>query len=655
MRALLAALLLAPSTYAAGDKPLVLKTLQFFPAGVSDGALTLVATPSGSAINLWSPETGSQIGRIQVPTKPDEDPLDKNFIIVHAVRPDLDFILISVQHYYNRGEKWRKKSTQILLASIKSEKFKTVWSVEGPCADFGGIGDSSSCMGPAEKNHIALSPDAKEISIESTVIYPDHLKGDYFTGRRSLVFDLSGKKLFDNEIARSGGGIVKGSEKTYVSPSAAGAAEIITDEQSCSVARGGKRQSFLKGCTSADSPSVNADGTTAISEGKQVLKIWDAATGALKTSLDAGVPPKDFEHAWTVSANGRTAAVVTRIAYNAVTPGTIQIWDVESGERLGIGSGPEFSLVQSVKLSPDGRRILLLKTDVFTLADLGLDGSPSPPVPVSTAKRINVDELPAFAAMPVDPNAVAVVVGVEKYRQAGVPVVDYAARDAKTITAYLTGAMGFDPVNVATLTDAQAGKADFDKYFGKWLLNRTGPKSRVFIFYAGHGAPNPTTGAGYLMPYEADPGYLDETAYPIARLYAELAKLPTKDVTVVLDACFSGQGERSLIAKGTRPLVAVQSVRAPDYIAVIAAASGTQISSSDHETRHGLLTYHLLAGLHGGADANHDKIITAAEAFAYARPAVQRAAKLQNVEQNPTVSGETTSAGTDVWIKLKKL
>ncbi|UPT76172.1 MAG: caspase family protein [Elusimicrobiota bacterium] len=243
--------------------------------------------------------------------------------------------------------------------------------------------------------------------------------------------------------------------------------------------------------------------------------------------------------------------------------------------------------------------------------------------------------------------------GVEKYRSAGVPVVDYAARDARTVAAYLAR-MGYDLRNVAVLTDAEAGKVDFDKHFGPWLKNRVGPKSRVFVYYAGHGAPNPTTGEGFLMPYEADPAYLDESAYPVARLYAALAKLPTKDVTVVLDACFSGQGERSLIAKGTRPLVAVMKTPGPANAAVLAAASGSQVSASDHEARHGLLTYQLLAGLHGAADADGDGRITTKEAFAYARPAVERTAKLQNVEQTPTITGEETPAGARVWLTVDK-
>ena len=46
-----------------------------------------------------------------------------------------------------------------------------------------------------------------------------------------------------------------------------------------------------------------------------------------------------------------------------------------------------------------------------------------------------------FAKGKPDPDAYAVVIGVEKYRQQGIPAVDYASRDAKTVYAYLTQAI----------------------------------------------------------------------------------------------------------------------------------------------------------------------------------------------------------------------
>lgn len=264
-------------------------------------------------------------------------------------------------------------------------------------------------------------------------------------------------------------------------------------------------------------------------------------------------------------------------------------------------------------------------------------------------------DAPPTASTPRDPEAYAVVIGIEKYRD--VPPVDFAARDAQAMHGYLTRSMGFDPKNVVLLQNERATGKDFDKYLGTWLKNRVTVKSRVFVFYAGHGAPNPKTGEGYLIPFEGDPNYTEDTAYPIKRLYDSLARLPSQDVTVALDACFSGAGGRSVLAKGARPLVNVaKTVSTGGNTMVLSAASSDQISASYQEGRHGLLTYFLLKGLRGGADSDKDGRVTTSELFGYVRPAVEREARLQNIEQTPTLSPapEVLGArGGRVWIMTR--
>ena len=69
----------------------------------------------------------------------------------------------------------------------------------------------------------------------------------------------------------------------------------------------------------------------------------------------------------------------------------------------------------------------------------------------------------------------------------------------------------------------------------------------------------------------------------------------------MLDACFLGAGGRSVLAKGTRPIVIV--VEGPilhHNMAVLTAAQGTQISTSSPEKGHGLLTYYFLKAIKDG-------------------------------------------------------
>ena len=276
-------------------------------------------------------------------------------------------------------------------------------------------------------------------------------------------------------------------------------------------------------------------------------------------------------------------------------------------------------------------------------------------LPAPAGEPASALEEPPASRTPKNPDAYGVVIGIERYRD--VPPVSYAASDARTVYAYLTQSMGFDPKNVILLEDDRAALTDIDTYLGPWLSDRVGPKSKVFVFYAGHGAPNPKTGEAYLIPFDGNPNYVETKAYPIRKLYEGLSKLPSRDVTVALDACFSGAGGRSVLAKGARPLVQMGApVPAGDNLVILTASGPDQISTFHEEGRHGLLTYFLLKGLRGEGDSDKDGRVTTGELFSYLKPAVEREARLQHVEQVPTLTPAPENLGEradGVWLRLK--
>ncbi|MEK6725248.1 MAG: caspase family protein [Deltaproteobacteria bacterium] len=256
-----------------------------------------------------------------------------------------------------------------------------------------------------------------------------------------------------------------------------------------------------------------------------------------------------------------------------------------------------------------------------------------PKTPSSPIIKSDVDELPLTKAK-ANKNAYAIVIGIEQYRQK-LPAADYAVHDAQTVTEYLTKVMGYPEENVVTLTNDKATRNDFEKYFGKWLSNNVEKGGSVFIYYSGHGAPNPKTGDAFLVPYDGDPTFIDETGYSLKRLYEQLGKLEAKEIVVALDSCFSGAGGRSVIAKGARPLVMNMKASAiPSKVAVLSAASGEQISSTYEEKGHGLFTYFMLKGLKGEAETNGS--VEIGNLFEYIKPQVERIArKFYNNEQTP--------------------
>ena len=252
----------------------------------------------------------------------------------------------------------------------------------------------------------------------------------------------------------------------------------------------------------------------------------------------------------------------------------------------------------------------------------------------------DVDDPPKPQAAPTK-NKHAVVIGIEQYREQ-LPKADYASQDAKIVGKYLTTAMGYAEENVAVLLDSHATKTDIEKYLEGWLPNRVEKGDSIFIYFSGHGAPNPKTGDAYLVPYDGDPNYLGATGYLLKRLYQQLEKLPATQVVVVLDSCFSGAGGRSVLAQGMRPVViSVENpILATGNMAVLTAGSGAQISSTYSPKGHGLLTYFFLKGLHGEADQNQDGKIELSEIHAYVKPRVEGVSRREfNNEQTPQLLG----------------
>lgn len=263
---------------------------------------------------------------------------------------------------------------------------------------------------------------------------------------------------------------------------------------------------------------------------------------------------------------------------------------------------------------------------------------------------------PASKVAPKD-HAYAVIVGIEDYRD--LPKVDYAKRDAEMVKQYLIKALGYREQNVVMLLNERATRSQLSARFEKWLQKQVADHkdAEVFVYYGGHGAPDPNTNQAFLVPHDGDPAFLEETGYPLKHLYKVLGDLPATQVTVVMDSCFSGAGGRSVIAKGTRPmLVTIENpLLASQNMIVLSAAAGNQISSGFPEKRHGLFTYYFLKGLQGEADANKDGAVDVEELYDYLKPQVETVARRANAEQSPQLLPGTDLLGERAKLHLIEL
>jgi hypothetical protein len=253
--------------------------------------------------------------------------------------------------------------------------------------------------------------------------------------------------------------------------------------------------------------------------------------------------------------------------------------------------------------------------------------------------RSDVDAGPARAGAP-RPDDFALVVGIEQYQN--IPKADYGERDAATMKRYIQK-LGVPEENVIFLTGQRATRTGLAKYLEEWLPRNVTDQSRVYFYYSGHGAPDPSDGLSYLVPWDGDPTFLKSSAYPVSRLYEKLGALKAKEVVVMLDSCFSGAGGRSVLAKGARPLVNAKTADIPEgsKLSLLTASGGDEITGSLDEQGHGLFTYYLLKGM--GGEAVRDGHLAISDLYAYVQKNVQRAARRQNREQTPQLK-----TGTDL-------
>jgi len=272
----------------------------------------------------------------------------------------------------------------------------------------------------------------------------------------------------------------------------------------------------------------------------------------------------------------------------------------------------------------------ITKEDITTIVQAAVEKAGKREIKSGAAASSDIDRpqlTPAERIM--GDKDLAVVIGIEGYQN--LPKSDYSYDDARLVKDYLK-ALGFKERNIELLTDERATKSSIEKTIEAWLRNKTQSDSRVIIYYSGHGSPDPVTGDAYIVPYDGDPNYLSVTGYSLKRLYEKVGSLPAKETVILLDACFSGAGGRSVLAKGTRPLV-MTSMEAPQNrnMVVLTATQGAQISSSSPEKGHGIFTYYFLKALKEGKK-------TISDIYEYIKPLVEDDAKNLNIQQSPSVS-----------------
>ena len=202
------------------------------------------------------------------------------------------------------------------------------------------------------------------------------------------------------------------------------------------------------------------------------------------------------------------------------------------------------------------------------------------------------------------------IVGNANYTRQGrdVPDVRPAYADAEGMRRYAIQTLGIRDGKVIFLRDATGAQMvrvfSSDRDHRGQLFDWMRPnRSRVFVYYTGHGAPGSAGGGPYLVPADADSARIELNGYPLATLYDNLAKIPAESVTVVIEACFSGLSQAgSVLGKASPVFRDVSAPLVPPKLTVITAGSAGQVASWEEDGSLSLFTEYFLKGMAGEAD-----------------------------------------------------
>ncbi|WP_270547098.1 caspase family protein, partial [Butyricimonas paravirosa] len=121
--------------------------------------------------------------------------------------------------------------------------------------------------------------------------------------------------------------------------------------------------------------------------------------------------------------------------------------------------------------------------------------------------------------------------------------------------------------------------------------------AKAIVYYAGHGIPDEKQQSAYLLPadgYGSDPS----TAYALQDFYAMLNNAQARNITVFLDACFSGaKRENGMLASARGVAIKVRQEIPRGKMVIFTAAQGDETAYQYAEKGHGMFTYFLLKKL----------------------------------------------------------
>ena len=240
-----------------------------------------------------------------------------------------------------------------------------------------------------------------------------------------------------------------------------------------------------------------------------------------------------------------------------------------------------------------------------------------------------------------NPDAVAIIIGVEKYQNTS--AAKYADRDALVFSDYARRALGVRPENIKLIVNRDATRTSIQKALKLWLPTIvTKGRSDVYFFFAGHGLASANGFERYLLPYDAETALLEDSALVLEDIIGTVSRTRPRSAVFFLDTCYSGgtRTGQTLVADARGIRIVAKASNLPKNFTVISAAGSDQISTILPEAKHGLFSYYLMKGLEGGAGFEAGGRVTTGELHQYVADKVPKQAIRLGTDQRPQIYGE---------------
>ena len=338
-----------------------------------------------------------------------------------------------------------------------------------------------------------------------------------------------------------------------------------------------------------------------------------------------------------------------KFTFSSIEPGQYKDLGLSFTPNKNVGSVIELTIGYLEK-STSGSFSLKLEVEVDkaqkSIQQLVVKGKEQDKILINDIPDIMVDvdkDIPSSSS--TQQHTYALIIGNEDYqsKQKGLSTeqnVPFAENDAQVFAQYCEKTLGIPKKNIKLLINAGSIEMKQAIEWANYMAEINNGKAKLIFYYSGHGLPDDNK-QPHLMPVNVS-GLSLNYAVKLNDVYNQLTEHPTQQVSVFLDACFSG-GARN------QGLVAMKSLRVKPKeesfagnMVVFASSSGDETSAVYNEKQHGFFTYFLLKKLQQTKGATDLKALSD-YIYNYVRLEAGHIGKIQTPQVN------ASSAATDKW------